>query len=115
VRYRVDSDPANAAYPIDVVFYRREALGDGGDAYVGAALYSESQFAPGMPVTAELQGSVPPASVGDVIIATATDADGNTSEFTPGGVTVDEAPATAAGLAVLGVLALYGRSRMARH
>lgn len=78
VRYRVDTAPANASYPLRVDFYR--ALGDEGevlldsDVYLLAEAQSEKQFSltipPGVSLTAD-----------DVLVAIATDAEGRSSEF----------------------------------
>jgi hypothetical protein len=76
--YAVDSTTTNSAYPLRVEFYRAD--GDEGREFIGFDDYSAAQaqtvksislpIAPGVVLGAQ-----------DVIVATATDADGNTSEF----------------------------------
>jgi hypothetical protein len=50
------------------------------------------------------------AAFGNQIVATATDAAGNTSEFSPA-ITVPEAGASSLGVTALAVLAVFRRSR----
>jgi len=94
VTYRVPSDPSlsgagASAYPIVVDFYRAGSAG-GADAWIGSDAYTASSpddyggcSAAPCPVTATF---TPKRSVtrSDRIVATATDADGNTSELTGG-------------------------------
>lgn len=91
VVFSVDSAPTNAAYPLTVEFFTAapDAGGAEGEAFLGSATYSEADWsaggsAPGR-ATANLGNA---AALGvaltDPLVATATDADGNTSEFGPG-------------------------------
>lgn len=74
----VDSDPANAAYPLFIEFYASEDPAGGGPAREGnVVLGTASYTAPGV---ASKTVSAPPASA-RWLLALATDADGNTSEF----------------------------------
>lgn len=78
VRYRVDTAPANASYPLRVDFYR--ALGDEGEVLLDSDVYLEAE------AQSEKQVSltIPPGvslSADDVIVAIATDAEGRSSEF----------------------------------
>ncbi len=78
VRYRVDTAPANASYPLRVDFYR--ALGDEGEVLLDSDVYLEAE------AQAEKQVSltIPPGvslSADDVLVAIATDAEGRSSEF----------------------------------
>ncbi len=104
VTYRVDTDPANAAYPLRVELFRADASGEGGEALLGTGTYTTADHGgcgtPPCPKTVTL---TPAAAVlpTDALVATATDADGNTSEFTgtPHGVPAEpgaEPPATTA-------------------
>ncbi len=76
--YLVDSDPANSTYPLRIEFYLADSGGNERRRLVGIDEYpladaQSIRTAPISPLVAVLAG--------DVIVATATDADGNTSEF----------------------------------
>ncbi|MEM6782958.1 MAG: right-handed parallel beta-helix repeat-containing protein [Bacteroidota bacterium] len=80
VRYAVDTAPANAAYPLTVAFYLAGADGEEGEVFLGTDTYAASQ------AQTEREVAFNPAQVvptGSRLVATATDADGNTSEFAP--------------------------------
>ncbi len=78
VSYRVGTSVAHATYPLAVDFYLADAAGEEGLTYLGTLSYAagdaQTEVMQGLVVTA-------PVSDGDIIVATATDADGNTSEF----------------------------------
>lgn len=77
VTFRVDSDPANQAYPITVDFYRADSYGEyTGRSFLASAVYDT--FGAEETVALTL-----PAGIGidRHFTALATDADGNTSEF----------------------------------
>lgn len=78
IDYRVDTSTANAAYPLRIEFYK--AAGDEGLVYLGSDNYpgSSAQALKSVALALPVGVSVSPD---DVVIATATDADGNTSEF----------------------------------
>ena len=102
VAYAVPSDPAHSAYPITVEFFLADADSTEGAAFLGAAVYDEADV--GQEVTAAF---APRRTVADgaLVLATATDADGNTSEFGGAvaavGTAVEAEPGTgAAGLAL---------------
>ena len=76
VTYSVDTAAANATYPLTVDFYRADAAGVEGQTWVGRATYATPQA----PATASFNPAVVIAD-GDRFVATATDAAGNTSEF----------------------------------
>jgi CSLREA domain-containing protein len=78
VEYSLDSLITNSAYPIDVDFY--EADGGQGRRYLG----SDVLAAPGEDTANLGTASELGIDVGDVLIATASDANGNTSEFSAG-------------------------------
>ena len=100
------TDPANATYPLRIDYYRADANGQEGEAWLGAALFTATDYANGEPVTAAF---VPDSAVGlgDVVVTTATDGDGNTSEFSAGVVVPEPAPLIQGSLlcAALGALA----------
>ncbi len=91
VTYMVDTHPDNATYPLRIDFYRADATGQG-QHWLGSDTYSEGDYN-GTAVASKTQAgafktitftpaSVSPAlTITDTIVATATDADGNTSEF----------------------------------
>ena len=95
VSYRLDTDPLSAAYPITVDFCR-EPLGE---VWLGAQTFSASDFGlPAVSAVLPLHFLLPKLALGDAIIATATDAHGNTSEFSQTAVTIDAASGPVAGL-----------------
>jgi len=79
-RLQVPTAPANAEYPLRVDFYLSDAGEAQGRLYIGSTVYPES--------SAEnwLSGSLSPVGghdlEGALLVAMATDADGNSSEFT---------------------------------
>ncbi len=104
----VSTDPANATYPLDVDFYIADADEEEGKTYLGTLTYDTTDFATGM-----VTKSFTPANtvaIGNAVVATATDAAGNTSEFNAVAISVVPEPAAiAAGGAAL--LALIGLKR----
>ncbi len=79
-RYRVRTNAGNAAYPLDIDLYLVENEEQQGKTYLGSVSYSDGD------ATSWALGSVEPAfgtSIPDdaTIVATATDSDGNTSQF----------------------------------
>lgn len=82
VEYSVPTDPSNAAYPLDVDFYAADADDEEGRTYLFTDRYAEVNYTGGPIkfVAATVSSSI--VSQSDDLIAIATDADGNTSEFT---------------------------------
>jgi hypothetical protein len=82
VEYSVPTDPSNAAYPLDVDFYAADADDEEGRTYLFTDRYAEVNYTGGPLkfVAATVSSSI--VSQSDDLIAIATDADGNTSEFT---------------------------------
>jgi hypothetical protein len=74
ISYSVPSTIANSAYPLGVEFFLADAAGREGRTYLGG----ESYPAPGADSVALTVSDVSP---GQRVVATATDAQGNTSEF----------------------------------
>jgi len=90
LRYQVDSAPGNSAYPLTVEFFLADANGQG-KTLIGRQTYSTPQT----PTTVTFTPLVPVAA-GDPITGTATDANGNTSEFSAvATVTANHAPVVA--------------------
>lgn len=108
----VPSAPANASYPLTLDFYRADADAEEGAAHLGAASYSAADFATGS-IVVTLSPAPGRVAVGDVVVATATDQGGNTSEFSADGVTVPEPDVRLAGL--LATLALQRRTTARRR
>jgi len=75
VTYSVDSAAANSAYPLTVEFFIADAA-DQGRTFIYRATYATPQAVDKI----TFKPVILPSS-GDPIVATATDANGNTSEF----------------------------------
>jgi len=85
VTFSVPSDPSltgsgASAYPLTIDFYRADDDGGEGDRFLGTVSYAASDYTNGPVVTATFTPTVF-ATESESLIATATDADGNTSEF----------------------------------
>jgi hypothetical protein len=109
--FSVDTAPANATYPLTIDLYRTDSDNEEGELYLGSTTYTAADFA-----TGDVERNVhalQPVSVGETIVATATDADGNTSEYSndPATLTVPEPAAVASTLAALVALATCRRRR----
>lgn len=109
----VPTDPAHATYPLTLDFYRADADAEEGETHLGAADYSAEDFATGV-VLVHLSPAPGDVQVGDVVVATATDSDGNTSEFSDDGVTVPEPDVRLADACAVVVLVLTFQSRPGR-
>lgn len=82
IEYSVDSDPGNSAYPLTIEFFVSDPSGEG-QVYLGMDTYSDTDHASGVK-SINLGGVLPPQGITDQtnsIVATATDFNGNTSEF----------------------------------
>jgi hypothetical protein len=77
VRYRVDTDPANAAYPLAIDFFVADASNQEGRTFLAGDTYAMADAGAEKFVILP----APAAFTNPRIVATATDADGNTSEF----------------------------------
>lgn len=81
LQYMVSSSPLYSAYPLSIDFYRSDGTGQGQE-LLGSNSYSEMDYNQDIPKNISL--FLPPdvdLASGDFIVATATDANGNTSEF----------------------------------
>ena len=81
IRYSVPSSPDNSAYPIRVEFFIADAQGQEGETLIAADSFTVTDFWSGQPRLLALNGQTLPAE--SLIVATATDANGFTSEFSP--------------------------------
>ncbi|GAB4478496.1 MAG: hypothetical protein OHK0057_29510 [Thermoflexibacter sp.] len=78
ITYKVPSSPSYSDYPLRVEFFRADVGSRQGRTYLGFDVYSFAE------ANTDKTFNFTPStalSVGDKIVATATDADGNTSEF----------------------------------
>lgn len=78
ITYKVPSSPSHSVYPLRVEFFRADAGSRQGRTYLGFDVYSFAE------ANTDKTFNFTPStalSIGDKIVATATDADGNTSEF----------------------------------
>ncbi len=107
VEYFVDSIPGNSGYPITVDFYVADVNDQEGRSWIASDEFEAADFVAGEPVVSSiflfLNGAGP-----HELVATATDADGNTSEFSSP-VTVPEPRMSAAFVAL--VLSAFARRR----
>ncbi len=81
ITYSITSTPGNSHYPIRVEFFKADASGQG-QQYLGADVYTSADRIDGgiKRVSFKVESAL---RAGDWIVATATDQDGNTSEFCP--------------------------------
>ena len=110
IRYRVESDVLNSAYPIRIDFYQVASDGEEPLAWLGGDVYDAPNAGSDVDVTFTPNIAVPG---GFELLAIATDADENSSE-TSNLVFLPE-PGTAGGLAGLGLLSILARRRQARR
>ncbi len=103
VAYFVTTDPANASYPLTVDVYLADADGQEGRTWIGSDLFQEADYAAGEPKHFGIMVFF--AGVAPELVATATDADGNTSEFGPAAAVPEAGAAPVAAAAALGALA----------
>lgn len=114
VAVRVDSAPSDASHPITVEFFAPDADGDEGETFLGSATFTETDFASPLPRWAVFMPAATIA-VDDPILATATDAAGNTSEFPSAATTVPEADALLGGVAALLATIVVAMRRARSH
>ncbi|TFB08757.1 choice-of-anchor D domain-containing protein, partial [Candidatus Marinimicrobia bacterium MT.SAG.2] len=89
IDYRVDSDPSNSAYPLTVQFFESfpvdipSGIGDQGEGkfFLGEDVYALTDFNTGIKTVNFGNAVGLGITLGDFIVATATDSNGNTSEF----------------------------------
>ena len=82
IQYEVDSDPSHSAYPLTIEFFESDAGGEG-QLFLGTDTYTAADFASGVK-TINLGNVLSILGVTDKTnaeVATATDDNGNTSEF----------------------------------
>jgi hypothetical protein len=107
--FAVTTNPANASYPLLVDFYGADIDDDEGEFYLGTLSYEASDFAVGN--VAKSFTPLGTVMVGDAVVATATDADGNTSEFTAEALTVVVPEPAALASSFVAIAALAARRR----
>jgi parallel beta-helix repeat protein len=86
-RYRVQTNASNAAYPLRIDFYMADGSTAQGRTFVGTVTYQSAS------ANAWEVGTLQPASgvnMAGYLTATATDSDGNTSQFFPDPVDLDD-------------------------
>ncbi|MFV1979631.1 MAG: hypothetical protein ACC655_00620 [Rhodothermia bacterium] len=86
VRFKVDTDTANATYPMEVEFFEADGDGEEGMRFLFAVSYTETDWGSGCGSPPCLKffsflSDVFELAIGDLVVATATDDNGNTSEF----------------------------------
>ncbi len=80
INYFVDSTPTNSAYPLLVEFFKSEANGEG-QSYLGADNFTTTDHSNGSKEINLGSAAALGISTDDNLVLTATDANGNTSEF----------------------------------
>ena len=81
ITYRVQTTTSNAAYPLKIDFYAADSKGSGeGKTYLGTQEYASGDAMTSKTNVIDL-GSFSTVTKDDFVVATATDANGNTSEF----------------------------------
>jgi CSLREA domain-containing protein len=80
IDYSVDSDTTHSAYPLAIEFFQSDTPGQG-EIFIGEDAYTTTDFNNGGKTTNLGNAAGLGISNGDSILATATDNDGNTSEF----------------------------------
>ncbi len=83
MNFWVDSHNGASDYPITVDVYVADADGEEGQTWLASTTFTESQWLAGNSVSRTLIAAAPIAE-NDVIVTTATEAGGRTSEFSPG-------------------------------
>ena len=106
VEYSVDSATANSAYPLRVEFFEADTDGQEGKTFLGSRSYPASSVGSTQVAVLGNAAALGVAS-GDLIVATATDASNNTSEFSPT-VQVVAISSIIPGLTQWGLVALAG-------
>lgn len=87
-RYRVLTTSSNAAYPLRIDFYLAHGNSSEGRYFLGSDDYQAAEA--GFWKTGSLSAPLPSGGMNGAIIATATDADGNTSQFTIEGAVISQ-------------------------
>jgi CSLREA domain-containing protein len=80
IQYFIDSDAENSAYPIEVEFFLSDEDGEG-QLFLYSDSYTATDHDLGLKTIVLGTAANYPVEMDDYIVATATDADGNTSEF----------------------------------
>ncbi len=83
MNFWVDSHNSASDYPIIVDVYAADADGQEGQTWLASTTFTESQWLAGNPISRTLIAAAPIAE-NDVIVTTATEGGGRTSEFSPG-------------------------------
>ena len=81
IDYQVSSSTANSSYPLTVEFFLADADGQEGQSYLGPDTYLESEAGVEKRINLATGATITPNV--DQLVAVATDADGNSSEFSP--------------------------------
>ena len=80
IAFRVPSTPANAAYPLTIEFFVSDGGGEGAK-FVGSTVYTATNFTAGVKTVSFAGAGAGLIAGTSKIVGTATDASGNTSEF----------------------------------
>ena len=105
VRYSVDSDTSNSTYPLRIEFFKTDAEGEEGKTFLGSESYP-ADSARDAKVLFFVDASALGLVDGDHLVATATDGDNNTSEFSQSAQVVAIGTAAIPGLSQWGLTVL---------
>jgi len=83
LNFWVDSHNGASDYPITLDVYAADSDGQEGQTWLASTTFTESQYLAGNPITRTMTAAAPVAE-NDVIVVTATEGGGRTSEFSPG-------------------------------
>jgi CSLREA domain-containing protein len=93
IQYMVDSTTANSAYPLSIEFFEADSAASGqGKSFLGSDTFTAADFMAGSAMVNLGDAAALGVTAGDPIVATATDDNGNTSEFTSPAALVEAMP-----------------------
>lgn len=105
IGFRVNSSPTNSAYPLTVEFFVSDGSGEGAK-FIASTIYTAANFTAGVKTISFVSAGLGIVAGTSKIVGTATDINGNSSEFSAQST-------VASGAAALSAAALQSRSSLA--